>query len=413
MGYGHLRAADNVAGLGRGRLVRVDQPPFTSLVDVSVWKSSQDLYHVVSRTVETRLRFLFRVLERIEDIPEDSKRASMDYSMLVRLCVRMGVGRGLWRLADPSNNGHDGSACAPRLHTFFVPALACVYNRLPGKNYQLLCDADFHRVWAPIRPNDGDVTYLVPTAAGADRLMSYGVAHERIVVTGFPLPVANTGGKDLAVLQSDLRARLERLSPRSDSPLRLVFALSGAGCYLILLKTLIRELLPDLRSGKLTLTLAAGDNRKVKAEIESHLAALNAGPADGVTILYSPERPRIVRPLQPSAARERPADHQTRRTGFLCRARHPAGFAAAGRQARVQEPRLPHGELRCARSSRRRVRRRVAPGPARQRRLAPCRRIRLRPLAEAWRVHDQRHRQTVIFRPPASPACAVTPLSAA
>ena len=289
MGYGHLRAADNVAGLGRGRLVRVDQPPFTNLVDVTVWKSSQDLYHVVSRTVETRLRFLFRLLERIEDIPEDSNAASMKYSMLVRLCVRMGVGRGLWRLADPLNNGHDGSICPPRLHTFFVPALACVYNRLPGKNYQLLCDVDFHRVWAPIRPNDGDVTYLVPAAAGADRLMSYGVTHDRIVVTGFPLPLANTGGKDLAVLQSDLRARLERLSPKSDSPLRLVFALSGAGCYLILLKTLIRELLPELRSGKLILSIAAGDNRRAKAEIESHLAALNAGPADGLNILYSPD----------------------------------------------------------------------------------------------------------------------------
>src|SRR5208337_3554210 len=100
MGYGHLRAADNVAGLGRWRLVRVDQPPFASLADIWVWESSQDLYHAVSRAVETRLRFLFRVLERIEDIPEDSKLASMEYSMLVRLCVRMGVGRGLWRLAE-------------------------------------------------------------------------------------------------------------------------------------------------------------------------------------------------------------------------------------------------------------------------------------------------------------------------
>jgi len=119
--------------------------------------------------------------------------------------------------------------------------------------------------------------------------MSYGVAHGRIIVTGFPLPVANTGGRDLDVLQSDLRARLERLSPQSGSPLRLVFALSGAGCYLILLKTLIRELLPELRSGKLTLRIAAGDNRKAKAEIESHLAALNARDAEGVTILYSPD----------------------------------------------------------------------------------------------------------------------------
>ncbi|MGO8705252.1 MAG: DUF6938 domain-containing protein [Candidatus Brocadiia bacterium] len=289
MGYGHLRAADNVAGLGRGRLVRVDLPPFANLADLLVWKSSQDLYHVVSRTVETRLRFLFRVLERIEDIPDDSQRASMEYPMLIRFLVRSGVGRGLRRLASPSDNGHGDQVCLPRLHTFFLPGLACVYNRFPGKNYQLLCDADFHRVWAPIKPNDGDVTYLVPTAAGADRLISYGVAHDRIAVTGFPLPVANTGGRDLDVLQSDLRARLERLSPRSDSPLRLVFALSGAGCYLILLKTLIRELLPELRSRKLTLCIAAGDNRKAKAEIESHLAALSTGPADGVTILYSPD----------------------------------------------------------------------------------------------------------------------------
>jgi UDP-N-acetylglucosamine:LPS N-acetylglucosamine transferase len=77
-----------------------------------------------------------------------------------------------------------------------------------------------------------------------------------------------------------------------------VFALSGAGCYLILLKALIRELLPDLRSGKLTLCIAAGDNHKARAEIESHLAALNvrltaeggcATSPDGVKILYSPD----------------------------------------------------------------------------------------------------------------------------
>jgi hypothetical protein len=306
MGYGHLRAADNVAGLGRGRLVRVDQPPFANLADIWVWKSSQDLYHAVSRAVETRLRFLFRVLERIEEIPEDSARAPMDYPMLMALLARMGVGRGLRRLSvgsdgAPQGRSHSagsGQACPPRLHTFFLPALACVYNRLPGKNYQLLCDVDFHRVWVPIKPNDGDVTYLVPTAAGADRLMSYGVAHERIVVTGFPLPIANTGGRNLDVLQSDFRARLERLSPQSASPLRLVFSLSGAGCYLHLLKALIRELLPELRTGRLTLCIAAGDNSKAKADIEAHLANLKvrttaeggcATPADGVTILYSPD----------------------------------------------------------------------------------------------------------------------------
>jgi hypothetical protein len=329
MGYGHLRAADNVAGLGRGRLVRVDQPPFTNLPDILVWKSSQDLYHAISRTVETRLRFLCRMLERIEDIPEDSKRASMDYSILMALLIRMGVGRRLRRLSDASDalpqgqalrpgSGQDpstssgqalrsgsgrgtstgagynpsassGQACPPRLHTFFLPTLACVYNRVPGKNYQLLCDADCHRVWAPIKPNDGEVTYLAPTAACADRLISYGVAHERIVVTGFPLPVENTGGKDLDVLQADFRARLERLSAPSDSPLRVLFALSGAGCYVHLLKGLIRELLPELRGGKLTLCVAAGDNRKAKAEIELYLAALNASPADGVTLLFSPD----------------------------------------------------------------------------------------------------------------------------
>jgi len=69
----------------------------------------------------------------------------------------------------------------------------------------------------------------------------------------------------------------------------VVFALSGAGCYLQLLKGLIRGLLPELRGRKLTLCIAAGDNRRAKAEIESHLAALNASPSDGVTILGSPD----------------------------------------------------------------------------------------------------------------------------
>jgi len=265
MGYGHLRAADNVAGLGRGQLIRVDRPPFASPSDAWILNAVQRLYHGVSRTAETRLRFLFRIMEKVEDIPEDSRRASLEYSRLAHFLLRMGVGGGLRRLGG-----------SPRLHTFFLPGLACVYNRYPGKNYQLLCDADFHRVWAPIKPNEGDVTYLAPTEAGADRLLSYGVERERILVTGFPLPLANTGDRGLSVLQSDLRARLTRLAPRSDSPLRLVFALSGAGCYLKVLSAVIRELLPRLRDGRLALTVAVGDNLKAKKAVERWAGYHNA-----------------------------------------------------------------------------------------------------------------------------------------
>ena len=127
------------------------------------------------------------------------------------------------------------------LHTFYLPAMLSMYHGYRGKDFLLLCDTDFHRVWAPVEPAKYHLNYCVPIPSSADRLVSYGVERTKIFVTGFPLPAAITGGRDPRVLERNLDFRRTRLKSDSILPLTIMFPFSGAGAYSNVLSDLVKS----------------------------------------------------------------------------------------------------------------------------------------------------------------------------
>ncbi len=281
MGYGHMRAADNLASRGYVQVMRVDKPPLVGTTEDAVWKGTQWGYHTVSRLVEGPWNVLWKVLERMEEIPEDSRQASLWPSR----AIEAGTRAGLWQNVAAAVQ-KDG---LPVVHCFYLPALVAAYHGCTNPNWQLLCDVDFHRIWVPTRADKYRLEYCVPTPAGADRLMSYGVPSRAIHVTGFPLPVSLTGGEDLATRQAHVDARLTRLSPDSNEPFSLLFAISGAGCYLDLLEDLVRSLVGPIRDGEVNLRIAAGSNTEIRDRIQGWLSVFGLAQHRNVKVLFRPD----------------------------------------------------------------------------------------------------------------------------
>lgn len=252
MGFGHLRAAHNITSLSGAPIMRVDRDPYVNGVDKLVWSLTQHIHTYASRDAESRNRLLYKWFESVMQIPDNHDSPSMTGSRFILFLEKLGAGETFIRSFDGRH--------PPLLHTFYFEAMLSVYHRYPGRNYLLLCDTDFHRVWVPVNALEGNLEYMVPMDKSADRLVSYGVPADRIHVTGFPLPPACTGLRDLATLQSNFEIRRRRLRRDSTGPLTLMFPFSGAGAYSNVLADLVKTLLDHLREGSLRLIVSCGDN---------------------------------------------------------------------------------------------------------------------------------------------------------
>ncbi len=261
MGFGHLRAAHNIASFSKSPVLRVDESPYLNGIDDFVWKSGQFFHTHASRDKESKVKFFYNWFESMMAIPENGAPPSLGPSKFVRTMQKLGAGDKLFKVLDASNPA--------LLHTFYLPAMLSVYHGYRGKNFLLLCDTDFHRVWVPVDPGKHDLKYCVPIPSSADRLVSYGVKKEKIFVTGFPLPQANTGGRDLRMLERDFDARKARLKSDSTLPLTIIFPFSGAGAYSNMLADLVKSILEDLKEGSLRLIVSCGNNEHALRKAEN------------------------------------------------------------------------------------------------------------------------------------------------
>jgi UDP-N-acetylglucosamine:LPS N-acetylglucosamine transferase len=131
----------------------------------------------------------------------------------------------------------------------------------------VVTDTDVHRVWAPYNGPTSRVQYLVPSSSTGDRIRSYGVRSENVLVTGFPLPPSLERDAE-----RNLQGRLERLSGirfsgvrDADSTPLLTFAVGGAGAQAERGRQLLRALVQPLRAGALRLALVAGTRPRLAA----------------------------------------------------------------------------------------------------------------------------------------------------
>lgn len=281
MGFGHLRAAHNIAGYSHAPLVRVDKEPYVRGRDKFVWTNTQRVHTYASRDAESKNSLLYNWFENLMRLPDDHRPPPLTESKLVLLMKNLGLGEKFFHSL--------GGEHPTLLHTFYLQAMISVYRRYPGKNFLLLCDTDFHRVWVPLNSGEQNLEYFVPAAGSADRLMSYGVPSDRIHITGFPLPVACTGTRDLSLLSANMEIRKKRLTRVSTVPLTVMFPFSGAGAYSHVLAELVKSLLDFIREGSVRLIVACGNNGHALQNAENLFLNYGLDESEFAEIMFDPD----------------------------------------------------------------------------------------------------------------------------
>src|SRR5437660_1744484 len=269
MGYGHLRAAAPLADALGVPMLRMDLPPLGDARDAWFWRRTRAVYEPLTRWSQIGLvgAPLRALLGRITAIPEGGVDLSAPTAgtRWMERAARGGAGRALAE--------HLRRTRAPLLATFYAaPILAELHGG--ERLHCVVTDTDVNRVWGPPHPARSRIRYYVPSEPARRRMQSYGVAPDRIRLTGFPLPDELVGGREMTALRRNLAARLARLDPgrtasdpavaelgaaaRDPSPPLVTFAIGGAGAQAGLAATVVRAIAPELRAGRLALALVAG-----------------------------------------------------------------------------------------------------------------------------------------------------------
>ncbi len=307
MGYGHLRAARPIARALGVEITQVDRPPLVGPDELKLWERVRTAYEWTSRA--SQLPYLGRpfrwALDSVTDIPHlhpyrDLSAPTRGVAALDRM-VRRDLGKGL--VARLRETG------APLVTTFYSPAIAADAAGLE-KVWCIVTDSDINRVWAPRDAARTRIRYLVPSPRAARRLRSYGVPEQNVSFTGFPLPGELTGGRDLAVLRRNLKARIVRLDPGGDfrrdyrdelahflgplpeeeeagRPPTITFAVGGAGAQAGMAQQFLPGMRGPIEEGRLRLVLVAGVRGAVEARFreEVQLAGLEGALGKGLEIL--------------------------------------------------------------------------------------------------------------------------------
>ena len=291
MGYGHLRPALALCEVLEVSLTWAEKPPVADAAEVRTWARMRSLYETTSRATQWPLlgagfKWALDTATAIPPLHPLRDLSAPDAG--ARAVERMrasGLCSGLVRQLQESG--------APLVTTFYAPAvIADAAGCAPV--WCLITDSDCARAWVGLKPGDGRARYLAPSRRVVRRLQAYGVAPDRIHLTGFPLPPSLLGGRDLVDLRRNLARRLVRLDPnghvRSDPGVRaalpelaiaeketlgpptLVFAVGGAGAQAGLADAFLPSLAPRLRAGQLRLVLVAGTRPEVAARFRGAVA---------------------------------------------------------------------------------------------------------------------------------------------
>jgi len=309
MGYGHQRAANPLAAHAKGGVINVNNYPGIGRKEKEMWQNQRGWYEWVSFFKKTPIlgKPVFGAMDRMQEIPPLYPLRDLSASTWQQQFFFSKVKRGLGRQLIEKLSRHP----LPLLTTFFVPVYFAEYYNYPGQVFCLTCDADLNRAWAPIQPNLSRVIYLATTYQVQQRLISYGVAPSRIILTGFPLPPANIGGEDRPLLKTDLAARLARLDPdnrwlKRHQPmvnwelgqavhlqpraLTLTFAVGGAGAQRELAAEFLPSLKPLIKQKKIKINLVAGARPDVRDYFLDLLKQLRLSRFATVKVIFQPDK---------------------------------------------------------------------------------------------------------------------------
>ncbi len=319
MGYGHQRAAYPLKDIAYERIITANSDKLVSDKEKRLWKRSQSFYEAISRLTSLPLvgNFFFNVYDKFQAISDfypnrDLSKPNLQILFMDRLIRKKKLGASLMSYISRHK--------MPVVATFFIPALAAEANGISNV-FCVVTDTDINRTWVPRDSKHTKITYLAPCDHTVKRLREYGVPEDKIVLTGFPLPKENLGGKTLPILKRDLGNRLPNLDPKkkyfahyekvikaelgryykkkSDHKLTITFITGGAGAQRdIGLKALI-SLKKKIANHEIRVNLVAGTRLEVAEYFRNNIIHMGLGAhlGNNLNIIFAWDKPNYFKSL--------------------------------------------------------------------------------------------------------------------
>jgi hypothetical protein len=319
MGYGHQRAAYPLKDIAFDRILTANSDKLVTDREKKLWLRSQSFYETISRLTAMPLigKFLFNLYDRLQSIPNfypdlDLSAPNIQARYLDRLIRKKGFNASLMSYIMRTK--------LPMVTTHFIPAIAADYFGVK-EIYCVVTDTDINRVWVPKNPAKTRITYLAPTQHTVKRLKQYRVPGDKIILTGFPLPKENLGGKDLSILKRDLGNRLPNLDPngkyleaykrtiksklgshyklKSNHKLTITFITGGAGAQRCVGLKATASLRKKIVNNELRINLVAGTRLEVAEYFRRGIIDLGLGEHLGknINIIFAWNKPAYFKSL--------------------------------------------------------------------------------------------------------------------
>jgi hypothetical protein len=315
MGMGHLRAAYPLRHFCLNGILMYGSKNNTPENEYKIWRKIRLSYYLFSRAGEIPLlgSLMLRLMVWLQRIApyypiKDRSRPTVAVHYLENQIRQKELCQVL---VDKIK-----STSLPAIHTYFATAITA--EKLLGskqKNYLLICDSDFNRIWVPKNPKSSALRYLAPCTQVERRLISYGVNKDKIYLTGFPLPKENIGSeKNLEILKNDLFNRLFRLDPsgrffkihsksvmhwldRSVVPVcrdvcfTVMFAIGGAGAQTHLAGTIVKSLSRAILDGRVRFILSIGIQKPIVKIVLKRIKKMGLERLldNGLEIVFDPD----------------------------------------------------------------------------------------------------------------------------
>ena len=306
MGYGHQRAAYPLRGIARERIISANNESFIPEPEKKMWRQVRTLYEFVSRLSSAGRfgKFIFELYDRFQEIsPFYPFRDLSKPDIRVWYTHRM-IKQGLCKSLIDYVKKED----LPFVTTFFIPALAAEYWGLK-RIYCIVTDTDITRSWVAMEPKKSNIVYLAPTEHTVKRLKEYGVPEKNIILTGFPLPKENLGGRNFKTIRRDVGQRLPNLDTKkvyinrhkgdireyikknlkfkSNHTLTLTYVVGGAGAEKEIALSILKSFKKKILAGEIIINLVAGTRVDVTDYFKTVLKKLGMKEGEGVNVIFS------------------------------------------------------------------------------------------------------------------------------
>ena len=294
MGYGHQRTAYPLRDIAfGGKVINANSYEGIPNSDKKFWGESRRIYEFISRFTSIPFfgSLIFSILDRFQKIltyyPErDLSKPNFALKEIFHF-IKRGWGKDLIERLKKNP--------LPIVTTFFTPAFMAEEFGYPAQVYCVICDADINRSWVTLNPQTSKIKYFAPCTWVRDRLKLYGVSHEDIFLTGYPLPKENIGFESMEIVKNDMRYRLLNLDPngryrkiyeplvkgalgqlpdKPNHPLTVMFSIGGAGAQKEICLKAINSLKDKIRDNKLRMIISVGTRNELKKYFEDNVRGL-------------------------------------------------------------------------------------------------------------------------------------------